>query len=248
MTLVYIDGNDPWLNEYEACDNLFREIMEQLTLRNKESRVSQTYASLSAQIRIRLNQYSSQIRKLKGKVNEAFRQRIITTEEAERRNRQIEQLMSREIQIQKLMDSKMNELAQSRSRLFGNPSTSAFADGGTTNWGIDDNEEPLIDIGDRPSVSDLKAQKQHLLQQQEEGLEQLSKIISRQKQIAQTIHTEVDYHNEIIDDLADHMDRTDQRLIEGSREVRTVSRKDRVWPYWLIIIILFIIIIACALA
>lgn len=116
----------------------------------------------------------------------------------------------------------------------------------------------------------------YVILEQEEGLEQLSKIISRQKQIAQTIHTEVDHHNgkiisicsfqtsisssvvtnnfiffcipEIIEDLADHMDRTDDRLIQGSREIRTISRKDRVWPYWLIIILLFFTIIACALA
>ena len=31
--------------------------------------------------------------------------------------------------------------------------------------------------------------------EQEQGLEELSKVISRQKQIAQTIHTEVDHHN-----------------------------------------------------
>lgn len=71
--------------------------------------------------------------------------------------------MSREIQIQKLIDPKMNDYAQSRSRLLGGPSTSAFADGGTTSWGIDD-DEPLIDIGDRPSVADLRAQKQQLVE------------------------------------------------------------------------------------
>ncbi|OXU26072.1 hypothetical protein TSAR_002653 [Trichomalopsis sarcophagae] len=246
MALVYIDGNDPWLLEYEVCDDLYREIMEQLTLRDREPRTSQAFASLSANIRLRLKQYSSQVRELKSKINDDVRQHTITVEEAERRTRQVEQLQSKDIQIQRLYETKTNDLALSRARLLG-PTTSAFADGGTTSWGIDDDEdEKLIDVN--VTVEDLKSQKQQLLQEQEQGLEQLSKIISRQKQIAQAIHSEVDNHNEIIDDLADHIDRTDERLIDGTRQVRTISHKDRIWPYWVVIILLFIVIIAVALA
>ncbi|XP_014215143.1 probable syntaxin-8B isoform X2 [Copidosoma floridanum] len=197
MPLVYIDGNDPWLSEYDACEGLAREIMEQLTLRNQQPRTSQTYASISANVRIRLKQYSNQVKELMSKINEDRRQRTITAEEAERRMRQVEQLQSKDIQIHRLYESKTNELGMSRQQLLG-PSTSAFADGGTTSWGIDDDEEESDDrmVEANVTVNDLKQQKQHLLQQQEEGLEQLSKIISRQKQIAQTIHSEVEHHNE----------------------------------------------------
>ena len=65
------------LFEYEACDNLSREIMEQLTLRDREPRSSQAFVSLSANIRMRLKQYSTQVKELKIKVNEARRQRIM---------------------------------------------------------------------------------------------------------------------------------------------------------------------------
>ncbi|KAJ8683849.1 hypothetical protein QAD02_019641 [Eretmocerus hayati] len=245
MALVDIDGNDPWLTEYEACDALAREIMEQLMYRDRYHRTSEAYAHHSANIRIRLKQFTNQVQELRDKVNVARRQHTITSEEAERRTRQVEQLQSKDVQIKRLYESKTQSLGLSRAQLLG-PSTSAFADGGTTSWGIDDEDEAdpnqFGDINDA-TVPDLKAQKQQLLQQQEEGLEQLSKIISRQKQIAQTIHSEVDNHNEIIDDLADHMERTDERLIDGTRMVRTISRKDSVCGYWTIIILLFFSII-----
>lgn len=49
--------------------------MEQLTLRSRESRVSQAYASLSANIRLRMKQYSIEVDQLKSKVDEDFKHR-----------------------------------------------------------------------------------------------------------------------------------------------------------------------------
>ncbi|XP_011504919.1 PREDICTED: syntaxin-8 [Ceratosolen solmsi marchali] len=246
MALIYIDGSDPWLIEYETCDNLFREIMELLTLRDQEPKTSQTFANLSANIRMRLKQYNNQVQELKSKVIEANRQHTITAEEAERRTRQIEQLQSKDIQLQQLYESKTKEMALWRSQLLELTSSSVFADGGSTSWGIDDDEVDQPNTGN-VNVADLEHQNQQLLEQQEEGLEQLSKIISRQKQIARTIHNEVDNHNEIIEDLADHMDKMDQHLINETHTVRVIGQKDKVWGYWLIIILLFISIIVCAL-
>ncbi|XP_033209690.1 syntaxin-8 [Belonocnema kinseyi] len=244
MALINFEGNDPWLLEYDACERLFREIMEQLTLRDREPRTSQTFAHLSANIRIRMKKYSGEVRQLKIKVEEASRQRNITAEEAERRTRQVEQLQSKDVQIQRLFDSRRNEMASSRAGLMA-PSSSAFADIGTTSWGIDDDDDQPLDI--QVSVTDLKSEQKRLLEEQEQGLEELSKVISRQKQIAHTIHSEVDLHNEIIDDLADHVDRTDERLIQGTRSVQSISEKDRTWGYWIIIIILLISIVVVSL-
>lgn len=52
---------------------------------------------------------------------------------------------------------------------------------------------------------------------------------------------------EIIDDLADHMDMTDQSLINRTRQVESISYKDRTCGYWIIIILLFISIVVVAL-
>ncbi|XP_048513979.1 syntaxin-8 isoform X3 [Athalia rosae] len=230
------------LTEHESCEKLFREIMEQLTLRNRESKTSQNYASLSAHIRLRMKQYSGEVEQLKDKLNEDASLRTITAEEAERRSRQIEQLQSKEVQLQQTYNSRGNSTAANRARLL-QPNTSAFADMGTTSWGIDDDDDDDQPIDIQVSIEDLKAQKLRLLQEQDEGLEALSKVISRQKEIAISINNEVDHQNDIIDDLADHMERTDQRLISETRQVGLIGRKDRTCGYWVVILILFLTIV-----
>jgi len=52
---------------------------------------------------------------------------------------------------------------------------------------------------------------------------------------------------EIIDDLADHMDRTDESLINKTQQVRSINSKDRTCGYWIVIILLFIAIVIVAL-
>lgn len=42
--------------------------------------------------------------------------------------------------------------------------------------------------------------------EQDRGLEALSEVISRQKNLAQVIGNEVDFQNELIDDITDHVD------------------------------------------
>ena len=49
--------------------------MEQLTLRDREPRTSQSFAHLSVNIRIRMKKYGSEVRQLKNKVEEASRKR-----------------------------------------------------------------------------------------------------------------------------------------------------------------------------
>lgn len=62
--------------------------------------------------------------------------------------------------------------------------------------------------------------------EQDRGLEALSEVITRQKNLAQTIGNEVTYQNELIDDITDHVDRTRDRLVGQTNNVRTIDRKD----------------------
>jgi len=55
------------------------------------------------------------------------------------------------------------------------------------------------------------------------------------------------YNIEIIDDLADHMDRTDESLINKTQQVRNIHFKDRTCGYWIVILILFIAIVIVSL-
>ncbi|XP_076243608.1 syntaxin 8 [Calliopsis andreniformis] len=244
MALVYIGDSDPWLIEYDACEKLFREIMEQITLRNKHPRASQTYAGLSANIRIHLKQYSREVQQLKTKVDDALRSKTITFEEAERRTRQIEILQSRDIQLQKLYDTYRSDYASARTSLLTS-GASAFADGGTTSWAADDDDEKPLDV--QVSVTNLRTQQDQILLEQDKGLEELCKVITRQKEIGQNISNEVDRQNEVIDNLVNHIDRTDESLTNKTRQIQNISTKDRTCGYWIVIILLFVSIVIVAL-
>ena len=89
----------------------------------------------------------------------------------------MEQLQSKDIQILRLYEAKTSDLAQSRIRLMGGPTTSAFADGGTTSWGLDDEDDgddvKLIDA--HVTVEDLRREKQQLLNGK--GIKSLQNIV-----------------------------------------------------------------------
>ncbi|CAG2105910.1 unnamed protein product [Medioppia subpectinata] len=61
--------------------------------------------------------------------------------------------------------------------------------------------------------------------EQDKGLESLAEIISRQKNMAQGIGSEIEIQNEIIDDIGDAMDQTNDRLLRNTRNIRKVNRK-----------------------
>ncbi|PSN57700.1 hypothetical protein C0J52_00296 [Blattella germanica] len=257
MALVYVDS-DPWvivnfyhfflhrLTEHEACEKLFREIMEQLTVRSREQKTSQAYARLSSSIRLRMKQYSTEVQQLKDKLTQASSSRSITFQEAERRSRQVELLQSREIQLQQLFNDRNTTNDTYRSSLIQQRGV-VFADAGTTGWGLDEDSEGAAAAAQNMGIGDLRHQQRQMLRDQDEGLEALSKVISRQKEIAETIGNEVDLQNEIIDDLADHMDRTDNRVRNETRQVTVIDRKDRTCWYWVVIILLFITIVTVSL-
>ncbi|XP_076168621.1 syntaxin 8 isoform X2 [Ptiloglossa arizonensis] len=219
--------------------------MEQLTARNKYPKVSQGYANICAGIKFYMKQYRSEVQQLKNKLDIASQSKTITIEEAERRTRQIEILQSKDIQLQKLYDGHPSNLATSRANLLTSRAP-IFADGGTTSWAADDDDDDKpIDV--QVSVTDLKAKQDEILQEQDRGLEELRKVIIQQKAISQAVNNEVVYQNEIIDNLADHMDHTDESLIKKTRGIKTLNLKHRTCGYWVVIILLFICIITVSL-
>lgn len=55
------------------------------------------------------------------------------------------------------------------------------------------------------------------------------------------------FNVEIIDDLADHMERTDESLVNKTQQVQNIHSKDRTFSYWVVILLLFIAIVVVAL-
>ncbi|KOC62524.1 Syntaxin-8 [Habropoda laboriosa] len=243
MALVCIEDSDPWFREYDACEKLSMEIMEQLIARNKHPKSSQIYLTLSANIRIRLRQYNHEVQELKNKVDSALRSKtmypFIILFYLVIKFTQIEILQSRDVKLQELQ-AFTNNFASSRSKLLTSE-TSAFADGGTNSLTTDDDDDKPLDT--QISVADLITKKERVLQEQDKGLEELSKAIARQKEIGKTISNELNHQNEIIDGISNHGDTIDETLINTTRNIQTISYKNQICGYWIVIIFLFICII-----
>lgn len=110
-----------------------------------------------------------------------------TYQETERRQRQIEVLQSKLIHLQTQFTNAPSEA--NREQLFRQ---SAYAGGSI--WEDDDGDDLPI-VTQNASVHDLRKQQTRILEDQNEGLEALSKVISRQKDIALRIGDEVDVQN-----------------------------------------------------
>lgn len=67
------------------------------------------------------------------------------------------------------------------------------------------------------------------LLEQDRGLEELSRIIGRQRQIAQTIGEEVESQNVLIDNIGEGVDRTLDRMARQTTQITVIDRKDRTW-------------------
>ncbi|KAI4467304.1 hypothetical protein MML48_2g00017585 [Holotrichia oblita] len=140
-------GDDPWLLEHESCEKLQRDIMEQLSQR-QSTKLSDKFASLSANIRVRLKQFYNEVTELKLKLNEADNSRTCSTMTKERLNEAGQLLMSKYIQMQKSLEENSRNYNRDRTQLMG-----------TSVWGTQDEE--LIDSSpSQESVLDIRRDQQ----------------------------------------------------------------------------------------
>jgi syntaxin 8 len=185
-----------------------------------------------------LKQFKSELQQLNDKLR--YIANTLTRDETERRQRQIEALQSKQIQLERQFAIVDDEESATRTKLF--------SAGSTKLWDDDSDDAAIIQPdASSSSVSQMRAEQTRLLEDQDQGLEALSKVISRQKSIAHQINQEVDLHNEILDNLGSTMERTDNRMTTETQNIGTVIRKESTWGYWTIIIALFVAICVVAL-
>ena len=158
----------------------------------------------------------------------------IVDAERERRLRNLEQLSTKKVQLNARFQN--TAASSTRSQLFDESSrkNKLYNDG-------TEDDEPII--SSNASVEQLRSEQKQIIKEQDNSLDNLSKTISRQKEIAIRIGGEVERQNEILDDIGDMMESTNTRMGQTTRGVEEVSRKDSTWTYWLIIISLFVAII-----
>lgn len=238
MTLIPIESD--WLNEFESCDRLSLEVHEIIQQRNKEVPNSEKYQNISNKIRMRLSQFNGEVRELKRKLGESNGD--LTRDEQERRHRQIEQLESKNVQLNNEFGKVWNASQEvlERSELLEK-----------NRWQNNDEseDEPIAGGSDREallsrtSIKKMREQNEKVLREQDEGLESLSKIISRQKDIATRIYDEVENQSELLDGIGNDMESVDVRLATETRHITEIVRSPSLCRYYLLVFVLILLLI-----
>ncbi len=114
---------------------------------------------------------------------------------------------------------------------------------GALGWTDHEDHVGLSEQQATSATADLKQEQEDILRAQDEGLESLHHVISRQRLLAEAIGGEARQQNELLDEIGDTMDQTTQRLIDTTTSVRSVGRRNRTCGYWVAIIVLLILII-----
>ncbi|KAI1232264.1 hypothetical protein IHE44_0006707, partial [Lamprotornis superbus] len=136
--------------------------------------------------------------------------------EGDRRQNLVDDLLTRHRQLEASYRNEGPEPDMSRSSLMA-----GGAKRGVTNpWLLEESEETR-GLG----FDELRQQQRRIIEEQDAGLDALSSIISRQKQMGQEIGNELDEQNEIIDDLTNLVESTDDRLRSQTRHVKMVDKK-----------------------
>lgn len=107
----------------------------------------------------------------------------------------------------------------------------------------DDDRSKLI----RGPNQDYQTLERQAIRDHEAGLDKLGEAIKRQKYIAGEIATEVEVHNEILDDMDVGLTRTGDNLQKNVRNINLVTRKSSTCGLWLLIVILAAVIVALAI-
>ncbi|XP_025208498.1 syntaxin-8 [Melanaphis sacchari] len=248
MALVFTD-NDPWLIEHESCEKLYREIEGLLNVRELEHKSSEKYVLYSSQVRLRLKQFTDEVQQLSYKLRGLATSKAVTLDEEERRQRMVELLQSRNIILNQRFQNRNNSHTLERQELM-RPSISKAkkTEISTTGWLDSDDDDYNDDKQPLLNEKELKQQQQYLLKEQDDGLNELASIVSRQKNIAITISSEVDLQNELVDDLLVKMDKTTAGIENETKEVVQILKKDSTRGLWVIIILLLIANVVVALS
>uniref|UniRef100_A0A8C2S9G1 t-SNARE coiled-coil homology domain-containing protein n=1 Tax=Capra hircus TaxID=9925 RepID=A0A8C2S9G1_CAPHI len=179
---------DPWFSTYDSTCQLAQEIAEKIQQRNQYERNGENTTKLTVTIRALLQKLKEKIALLKDLLLRAVATHQITQLEGDRRQNLLDDLVTRE---RLLLASFKNEGAEPdliRSSLM----TGGAKRGAPNPWLLEEPEETR-GLG----FDEIRQQQQKIIQEQDAGLDALSSIISRQKQMGQEIGNELDEQNDV---------------------------------------------------
>ncbi|XP_067613206.1 syntaxin-8 [Eurosta solidaginis] len=231
MSLLDVDS---WSRECEACSVLNQAILHKLEQSEKLQENSAEYNGLIAAIQLELKQFEGEVKELKQKLDILEEARSIDPKELAHRKQQVYILQTQLVQVGRRT---AQDTRWERAELFAQPSHSGACN---SSENTSPTAEPLSNL------NDLKQRQIDILERQNRGLEALSETISRQKNLASQLGQEVESQNDILDTLADTMDRVDTRVHLATGNISEVNRRDSTWGYWFVIIMLFVSILIVA--
>uniref|UniRef100_A0A3Q3W553 Syntaxin-8 n=1 Tax=Mola mola TaxID=94237 RepID=A0A3Q3W553_MOLML len=233
-------SQDPWLQNYEATCRMAQEIAEKIHERNRQQGTGVNPAKINMTLRALLQKLKQNIAQLKHGLLPASSTRHIMQLEADRRQNLIDELLTREKQLNATFKGDIMEPGPSRSTLMGDGA--GVSQGVATNpWLVNETEET-----GGLTFGEIKEQQQQIIDAQDAGLDALAAVISRQKMMGQEIGNELDEQNEIIDDLTHLVDKTDDRIRNETRRVKLVETKSASCGMLVVIVLLLIAIVVVA--
>ncbi|XP_053816485.1 syntaxin-8 isoform X2 [Vidua chalybeata] len=177
---------DPWLPLLAAARQLAQDIAEKLQERSRCQRSGESSAKVNVAIRSSLQSLREKIEQLREQLLRAVSTRQITQLEGDRRQNLVDELLTRHRQLEASYRNEGPEADVSRSSLMA-----GGAKRGVTNpWLLEEPEETR-GLG----FDELRQQQRRIIEEQDAGLDALSSIISRQKQMGQEIGNELDEQN-----------------------------------------------------
>ncbi|XP_051940091.1 syntaxin-8 [Hippocampus zosterae] len=233
-------SQDTWLQNYDATCRLAQEIAENIHERNREQKTGGNPAKINMALRASLQKLKQSIGQLKDSLLRASSSRRIMQSEADRRQNLIDDLLTREKQLNATFKGDITEPAPFRSALMAGGA--GASDGVSANpWLINESEETR-----GLTFGEIKQQQQRIIEVQDAGLDALAAVITRQKIMGQEIGNELDEQNEIIDDLSHLVDKTDGRIRNETRRVQLVEKKSASCGMLVVIVLLLIAIVVVA--
>ncbi|XP_068888316.1 syntaxin-8 isoform X2 [Aphelocoma coerulescens] len=177
---------DPWLPLLAAARQLAQDIAEKIQERNRCQRSGESSAKVNVAIRSSLQSLREKIEELRELLLRAVSMRQITQLEGDRRQNLVDNLLTRHKQLEASYRNEGPEPDMTRSSLMAG----GVKRGVTNPWLLEESEETR-GLG----FDELRQQQRRIIEEQDAGLDALSSIISRQKQMGQEIGNELDEQN-----------------------------------------------------
>ncbi|XP_062284154.1 syntaxin-8 isoform X1 [Scomber scombrus] len=234
-------SQDTWSQNYDATCRLAQEIAENIHERNRQQRTGGNPAKINMTLRASLQKLKQNISQLKESLLRASSSRRIMQSEADRRQNLIDDLLTREKQLNATFKGDITESEPSRRSTLMAGGAGASGGVAVNPWLINESEDTK-----GLTFGEIKQQQQRVIEAQDAGLDALAAVISRQKIMGQEIGNELDEQNEIIDDLAHLVDKTDSRIRNETRRVKLVETKSASCGMLVVIVLLLIAIIVVA--